>query len=71
MQPFTGDDIEITLDQEGNERPQPDQCDHEMKDEEIPNHGSKLERMQSRESSPGFGDEGAAPAYVRNLFRYK
>ena len=71
MQPFTGDDIEITLDQEGNERPQPDQCDQEMKDEEIPNHGSKLERMQSRESSPGFGDEGAAPAYVRNLFRYK
>lgn len=71
MEPFTGDDIEITLDQEGQERPQPDQGNQEMKDEEMPNHGSKLERMQSRESSPGFGEEGAVPAYVRNLFRYK
>jgi hypothetical protein len=72
VEPFTGDDIEITLDQEGQERPQPvDQGDQEMKYEEMPNHGSKLERMQSRESSPGFGEEGAAPAYVRNLFRYK
>ena len=68
MQPFTGDDIEITLDQEGQ---QPVQSDQEMKDEENCNHGSKLERMQSRESSPGFGEEVAAPAYVRNLFRYK
>ena len=71
MEPFTGDDIEITLDQEGHGRLLADQGDQEMKDEEMPNHGSKLERMQSRESSPGFGEEGAAPAYVRNLFRYK
>lgn len=71
MQPFIGDDIEITLEQEGHERLQPDQSDQDMKDGEAGNHTSKLERMQSRESSPGFAEEVAAPAYVRNLFRYK